>query len=326
VPSLVTANPRQRDQLCAIELSLCSTNADPSGEPEAARARALADAKLNTTARINRLRLQGLEAITEATTTDNNARTFTRAFAPTVQIYGLDRASGGAGRAVVAFAVPGAQLEFTTPPEAGGRAVYAVRVEVLLSRRSDGARFDLDTLRRFATAAPLAEGQYLTGLVELPLPPGRYAATVVLSQGELGSIARLGELMVPSARNALSVSDLVLGREGSGVRWQSGATAVPLHPLNSYPRGGEVEVYYQLAGLREGARYANRVELFGSDDDDKKPPRLAIAFETTASGERAEVVRTLGLKSLAPGRYRIRLTVQQGTESVSAMAWLTVGK
>jgi hypothetical protein len=243
-----------------------------------------------------------------------------------VQIYGLDRASGGAGRAVVAFAVPGAQLEHTSPPEAGGRAVYPMRVEVMLSRRSDGARFDLDTLRRFATAAPLAAGQYLTGLVEVPLPAGRYVATVVLSQGELGSIARLGELTVPSARSALSVSDLVLGREGSGVRWQSGATAVPLHPLNSYPRGGEVEVYYQLAGLREGARYANRVELFGADDDVNKSPRLSIGFETTASDERAEVSRTLGLKSLEPGRYRIRLTVRGGEESVSAMAWLMVVK
>ena len=187
-------------------------------------------------------------------------------------------------------------------------------------------RFDLDTMRRFATAAPLAEGQYLTGLVEVPLPPGRFVATVVLSQGERGSIARLREVVVPTSRNALSISDLVLGREGSGVRWQSGATNVPLHPLNAYPRDGEAELYYQLTGLRDGERYATRVELSGSDDGEREPPRLAIASEATATGERTEVSRTLGLKSLAPGRYRLRLTVQHGHESVSAVAWLTVVK
>jgi GWxTD domain-containing protein len=342
VPSLVTASPLQRDQLCAIEHSLCSMNADPRGglavmgsgmgdynppwSQNPSKDRIALDAKINTTARINRLRLEGLDAITRATTTDDYARPFTKAFGPTVQIYGLDRASGGAGRAVIAFAIPGDQLDHTLPPEAGGRAVYTVRIEVMLSRRSDGRRFDLDTLRRFATAAPLAGGKYITGLVEVPLPPGRYVATVVLSQGELGSIARLGELTVPNPRNVLSVSDLVFGREGSGLRWQSGATAVPLHPLNSYPRGGEVEVYYQLAGLRQGVSYANRVELYGADDDVNKSPRLSIGFETTASDARVEVSRTLGLKSLEPGRYRIRLTVRGGEESVSAIAWLTVVK
>jgi hypothetical protein len=340
VPSLVTANPLQREQLCAIDQSLCTMNADPRGglaimgqgmgdyntpwSQNPSEDRLKLDARVNSTARIQQFHRKGLDAITEATTTDDFARTFTRAFAPTVQIYGLDRASGGAGRAVVAFAIPGGQLDVTLPPDAGGRAVYPVRVEVMLSRRSDGARFDLDTLRRFATAAPLTGEQFLTGLVELPVPPGRYVATVVLSQGELGSIARLGEMTVPNARNALSVSDLVLGREGSGVRWQSGATAVPLHPLNSYPRGGAVEVYYQLAGLREGARYASRIELFGANDDAKKAPRLAIDFETTATDARAEVARTLGLKSLEPGRYRLRVTVRGGDESVSAVAWVTV--
>ena len=342
VPSLVTANPLQREQLCGIDQSLCTLNADPRGglkimgegmgdytppsSQNPSKDRLELDARVNSTARIQRLHRKGLDAITEATTTDDNARPFARAFAPTVQIYGLDRASGGAGRAVVAFAIPGAQLEYTTPPEAGGRAVYPVRVEVMLSRRSDGTRFDLDTLRRFATAAPLAGEQYLTGLVELPVAPGRYVATVVLSQGDLGSIARLGEVVVPAARAALSVSDIVLGREGSGVRWQSGATTVPLHPLNAYPKGGTAEVYYQLAGLKNGARYATRLELFGAEDDSEKPARLSIDFETTATDTRAEVSRSLGLQNLAPGRYRVRLTVRGGEESASALAWLAVVK
>lgn len=339
VPTLVTANPLQRDQLCAVVSSLCTVNADPRGgmalmcggapcdaaqNPSTARLRD--DAQLNTTARIQRLHRTGLEAMVAATTTDDFARPFARAFAPTIQLYGLDRASDDAGRVVMAFAIPGSQLEYTSPPEAGGRSVYPVRVEVMLARRGDGRRFDLDTLRRFATAAPLTGDQQLTGLVELPVPPGRYVATVVLSQGELGSIGRLGEVVVPASRGALSVSDLVLGLEGSGVRWQSGTTAVPMHPLNAYPNGGTAEVYYQLAGLRAGVRYKSQLELFGADDDTKKPARLSIAFETLAAEERVEVSRSVGLKNLAPGRYRVRMTVRSGEESASALAWLTVVK
>ena len=156
--------------------------------------------------------------------------------------------------------------------------------------------------------------------------PGRYVATVVLSQGDLGSIARLGEVVIPAARAGLSVSDIVLGREGSGVRWQSGATAVPLHPLNAYPKGGTAEVYYQLAGLKSGARYATRLELFGAEDDAKKPARLSIDFESTATDTRAEVSRSLGLQNLAPGRYRVRLTVRGGEQAAEAVAWLAVVK
>ena len=85
-------------------------------------------------------------------------------------------------------------------------------------------------------------------------------------------------------------------------------------------------MYYQLAGLKSGARYATRLELFGAEDDAKKPARLSIEFETTATDTRAEVSRSLGLQNLAPGRYRVRLTVRGREESASAVAWLAVVK
>jgi len=85
-------------------------------------------------------------------------------------------------------------------------------------------------------------------------------------------------------------------------------------------------VYYQLAGLRDGTRYTSRVELFGAEDDAKKPARLSIDFETTATAERIEVARSLGLQNLAPGGYRVRLTVRGGGGTATAAAWLTVVK
>ncbi len=337
VPSLVTANPMQRDQLCHLEQSLCSNNADPSGTMLVVGSRSQADqnpgfdrtvqdAKLNTTARIARYRTIGLETIAEATTTDAHARRFDGELTPIVQLYGLVRLPDGAGRAVVAFAVPGAQLVSTSPAEAGGRAIYPLRLEVSLAHRRDGERITVDTVRRFATPAPLREGQYLTGMLEIPVAPGEYVASVVLSQDQRGALARLPRVVVPPATGALRVSDLVLGREGSGVRWQSGAMAVPLNPLNSYPKGSEAEVYYQVSGLTLGANYTSRLELFDAEAPAGGKPRLTIGFDTPANAARSEVARTLGLKSLAPGRYRLQLTVTQGTAKTTALAWITVGK
>lgn len=341
-PTLVTADPRQRDQLCHLDTTLCSMNADPrssqlqAGSVRGAGARGLGanagtaiatnDARVNNAAHVETMRRAGIETIRTATTTDDNRRRFVKAFAPAVQVYGLDRAEGGAPRLVVAFAVPGAELEYTTPPEAGGRAVYPVRLELMVARRGDGRRFDLDTLRRFATAAPLGEGQYLTGMVEFPLPAGTYTATAVLSQGERGSTARVAAVVVPDGRGALQLSDLVLGREGAGVRWQSGTTPVALNPLNTYPKGGTAEVYYQLAGTSAGTAYQHRIELFGADDAPGKAAQLSLAFEQRATGPRTEVTRSFGLGKVNPGRYRVRLTVIGAGSETSSTAWLTILK
>ncbi len=110
------------------------------------------------------------------------------------------------------------------------------------------------------------------------------------------------------------------------MRWQSGAMAVPLNPLNSYPKGSEAEVYYQVSGLTLRANYTSRLELFDAQMPAGGKPRLTIGFDTPATADRSEVARTLGLKSLAPGRYRLQLTVTQGTAKTTALAWITVGK
>mgnify|MGYP001222892994 CR=1 FL=1 len=132
-----------------------------------------------------------------------------------------------------------------------------------------------------------------------------------------------------------------LGRLGGGVQpgadplgWCVGRVALArcrtarrgqyLTELDDLP--GPNEVYYQLAGLRDGTRYTSRVELFGAEDDAKKPARLSIDFETTATAERIEVARSLGLQNLAPGGYRVRLTVRGGGGTATAAAWLTVVK
>jgi hypothetical protein len=162
-------------------------------------------------------------------------------------------------------------------------------------------------------------------MLELPLPPGTYHVSVVLTQTDgRGAIAHLGEVIVPGGSTALTVSDLVLGQASSGVRWNSGATAVPLNPLNTYPDGGSAEVYFQLSGLQPGEPYTTRIDVFRSNDDSTRAARLTISSTQTATQPRIEVSRSLVLSNLDPGTYRVRLTVSAADKSVRSEGWMTI--
>ncbi len=303
-PQIATAASKQ--QLCAIDERLCYV------------------VKGRESIQAMNMRAEGLEAIRIGTTTDAHRRTFTGAINPIVQIYGLDRAEGGSPRLVGAFAIPADKLAHTSPPEAGGRTVYSVRLQ-LMAVGTAGRRTEIDTTRHFATARPLSEGEYLTGVVELPAPAGAHSASLVISQADgRGAVASLGTVTVPG-RGGLVLSDVVLGREDSGVRWNSGATMVPLNPLNAYLVGGSAELYYQVSGQVQGVTFATRLEFFKAGEEDK-PPKLAIAFRGEARADREEVVRTVALGELAPGRYRLRVTVTGNNNTATSTAWLAVNR
>jgi hypothetical protein len=225
---------------------------------------------------------------------------------------------------VVAFAIPAKELSHGA---VSGRTVYPVQFQVIAAADRSGHRIDLDTLRQFVTAAPLEHDEFLTGIIEVPLPPGGYSLSVVMTQPDgHGAIAHLNAIDVPGHREALAISDLVLGREKSGVQWNSGATTVPLNPLNTYSRGGTAETYFQLSGLTPGTTYSAQFEIFRADDDAKAAPRLKVASPLTAPAARMEVSRSLVLTNLEPARYRVRLTVSGEGHAVAAVAWLTVLK
>ena len=122
------------------------------------------------------------------------------------------------------------------------------------------------------------------------------------------------------------MSDLVLGREGSGTRWNSGATVVPLNPLNAWPVAAGAAVYFQLSGLVAGESYVTKYEFFLGSDDPKRGPRLSISGSQVASQSRLEVTRTLGLRNLEPGRYRVHVTTTGAGRSVTATGWMTIVK
>jgi|CXWL01.1.fsa_nt_gi GWxTD domain-containing protein len=331
VPTPAGGSPEAINQLCGGGVGLCDglqgiavtagRGSNMNGSPN----RTGASGIRVSPDQIRQQRDEGIAQIKRAVTTDAFARTFDAPLDPIAQVYGLDRAAGGSPRLVVAFALPGEKLSYSTPPEAGGRAVYPVRVRLLSIDQVTGARFELDSLRQFATATPLKEGQYLTGVAEMKVPAGRYTTTLVLTQdGGKGALARLAAVEAP-ANQGLRISDVVLGREGSGVTWNSGTTRVAMNPLNAYSKGMTAELYYQLSGLKSGQSYVTKLEFVPAADKEGKA-KLSLSFPATADADRAEVVRSIGLENLEPGSYRLRVTVTGAGASSSATAWLVIAK
>jgi hypothetical protein len=200
--------------------------------------------------------------------------------------------------------------------------VYSIRFVLSLLDQA-GERTVLDTLRHFAVAAPLQGDDHLTGMLELPVSAVRVDASLLLMQGDgRGAVAELGGVPVPQP-GTMSISSLVLGSSRAGVAWHSGTLAVPLHPLNAFPSGGDAELYYQVGGLGPGARYQTRIELFPAAEHGADVS-LALSFSDEARQAFIEAQRTIGLGDLEPGRYRIRVTVSSGVGSVTEEGVLTV--
>ncbi len=319
VPTLIDVAGRFRDQFCGIERPLCSTRFNQDTSVKAFAISRTENGRLNP-ASVDRIVRAGTEQIARATTTDANPRDFSAPVAPLVQLYGLT--SGRRPVALAAFALPADELEWTTPPAAGGRTVYSVRMMLSLLS-ADGSRIDVDTLRQFAVPAPLAKGQFLTGSLELPVPAGTYRGSLLLTQADgRGAVATLPGIGVPSRTASLQISSVVLGRENSGAAWRSGSMLVPLNPLGAFTEKGEAALYYQVMGQQVGTSYRTTLEFFDADTPDKSS--LTLQFDERAESEFREVQRTVGLANLKPGRYRLRVTVVGAGATASEAARLVV--
>lgn len=336
VPSLLNVAGRFRDQFCGVEASLCAmitssedqkyNDADGLARSGVGRryAQARTDGGRITPAVVDRVVREGQAQIERATTTDANPRVFEKSVQPIVQLYGLMVPGAGRSVALAAFALPADQLEWTQPPAAGGRTVYSVRM-LLSLLGPDGRRLDVDTLRHFAVPRPLDKGQYLSGTLEVPLAPGRYQGSLLLTQADgRGAVATLPGIGVPSPTGRLALSSIVLGRESSGALWRTPSGGVPLNPLGAFTEKGEAELYYQVVGMAPGTRYTTVLDFVELSTPDEVA--LSLTFEDTAGQPTAEVQRTVGLANLKPGRYRLRVTLTGGGMRAAETAILTVVK
>ncbi|MDZ4390602.1 MAG: hypothetical protein U0974_12830, partial [Gemmatimonadales bacterium] len=324
VPTLLTEDPYFRDQLCAVDVTLCPVYVGGPGSIAAYRKEA---GRLRSGVQLNHSRTKGLEAIQTATETDDFVRPVERPLSPLTQIYGLTHLTSDGPRLVAAFAIPGEELTATQSPNANGRYIYPISIRIDAVRRSDGVRFGVDTLRHFATTEPIAKGAFLVGSVELPVAPGEWTASLTLAShdGRL-AVANLGRVRAPAV-GGVGLSDLVFGKVGGGAEWSSGRSRVSLNPLNTFAVRGEAAVYVQVRGIARDASYRAVFEFFdGNDDAADATPKLTLSFTEQSPGGIQELQRTLGLGQLTPGGYRVRLTVTAEGGTATSEGWLRVVK
>jgi hypothetical protein len=331
-PTAMGADRLQRNQLCHLDSRLCSGDNDPrsqflttgrgtrGGVANAARIEAT---RLGNGVLLAEARDEGLAAIRTATTTDAHDRHFDRALDARVVFYGLQSRHGAA--VVVGFAIPGDRLRGQAIEPGGSRVGYRLRFVVEAARLRDGLVRRVDTLRALAAPHALGAGEYLTGLLELPLPPGRYAVSLLTMDDQGGgNVVSLSRIAVPDAAQP-DLSDLVLAAPGNGARWTYGDDTIMLNPLNTFRQGGEVDLYTQVLNAPAEAALPIRVEVWSSDTTVHEP-RLALAFERRSTGAVTPIRQTLGLAKLAPGRYRLRLIARVAARDLVNEAWLTVVK
>ncbi len=234
-------------------------------------------------------------------------------------VVGLRADSAGGQVLHVVFAVPAERI---TPEPGPAGVLYPLRFRLLVTDAADSLVTRLDTVRVFSAPAPLRGAAYLTGLLEVPIPPGRYRYRLLVATGDNFA----GEVM---ERDTLEVgvldgrrfaeSDLVIGRAGGGLVWPAGADTVLLNPLGRFPHGSTVELYYEVYGLARGATYHTVVRLdplghrsfFGAIRGlfgGRRPPVL-LEFDVPADGPVTRVHRSVELRDVANGDYMLSVVV-----------------
>ena len=215
------------------------------------------------------------------------------------------------------FALPGERL---APERDTSRASirYDVAFRISAVDRARGTILRLDTLRTFAARDAVRTGAYLTGYVELAAPRGDFEVRVAVFRpgGEAGSVAAQSGVQV-AAGPGLFLSDIVLGSERAGLRWENRGSPFLLNALDAYRAGSEAPLYYEMHGLVPGRSYGTTIALRRVNEPETRAVRLL--FAETADAETMQMRRTMGLEGLRRGQYRLTVTVVDAETGATAV-------
>ncbi len=278
---------------------------------------------LGSRASVERAASRGWRDMAEGLTTDSYTLRYRRDLEPVARAYALSDPIGQGSRLLLAYAIPGNRLE---PVSEAAPVTYRVNVRTLVGTERDSLIAFSDSVRSFRYRHALERGQFLTGAEEFVLPVGRYNLRLIVAQSEheAGGSAELASLDLPDFRRPrLSMSDLVLGREGLGILIFNGRDSIPVDPLNTYPVGARVDMYYEVAGIPGGTPYATEIQLVAIEDGDDeealegRAPDITLSFSEVAEAPFTRVRRQVDLGALRPGQYRLRVRVTDSASGTS---------
>ncbi|HEU4473179.1 MAG TPA: hypothetical protein VFR72_00005, partial [Gemmatimonadales bacterium] len=258
-----------------------------------------------------RERGMGQASIAIGTTTDTHELEFAAPLGALADLVAV----GAVGSMTIGHLVFAIAEAGTRPEPAPGGVRYPVRVRAVASDASDRPLAEVDTTIVFRAPAALRRGQYLVGRVEMPMPPGRWSWRAAVQLGDsLGVVLPRDTVLVSRPIGGLTLSDLALGTRSTSAAWQpTPGDTVRLTPFDLVPEGSEVELYYEVAGVTEGAAYRHEIAVYrmkGETGPAETRPVVTLGFEEPAAGPLVRSHRVLQLARLRPGRYLVEVQVR----------------
>ena len=262
------------------------------------------------------------KSVAAGTTSDSYRRRFDQPLGLVTSdfVVGAEAAGAAAQDLHVVFAIPAGRL---APVAGGDGALYPLAFRLLVTDHAERLVAQLDTTRVFRASEALRGGTYLVGRLAVPLAPGshRYRLLVATPDGSAGELVARDSLAVASLDGrSFAASDLVVGRDGSGLRWVRPLDTVLLNPLGRFPERSTAELYYEVYGLEPGAAYHTvvRLEKEGRGSIFAAVGRLfgggrapvLLEFDAAAEGPVTRVHRSLDLRETPPGRYRLTVELR----------------
>jgi GWxTD domain-containing protein len=258
----------------------------------------------------------GQHSIAVSTTTDTYRQVFDVPLEVVASSFVVGDAAGTGAAVHVLFAIPEHRL---VPVPDSTRVVYPLAFRLYVIDGAGRLVASLDTTRVFASRQPLPSGTYLTGQLTVKVPPGMYSFRLLTRRPDdsAGDIVA-GDSVVADTLTGdrFAVSDLVLGRVGSGLQWSTRGDTVFLNPLGRYPQGSSVELYYEVYGLPAGSAYHTAIRLEGRKKSGKRPP-VFLEFDAPSDGPVSRIHRRIDLGDVPRGTYVIGLRVTDPASGVT---------
>lgn len=250
----------------------------------------------------------GMDEIKEGVTTDRYELTFPRRLPAVAQILSVGRGEGGS-LVHFTFAVRGDSIR---PDTTDGVISYPIRMRILVTSPSGEVVATSDVTRHYRSNGPIPAGQFLTGRETLTIPPGLRAFRLAIQQGDsLGGVFPSGAIQVGRfgfGTDSLAISDLVLGSRTSGLTWMPTAEdTVYFNPLKTFRQGSNLELYYELYGLREGTPYGTHLSV---RREGRGRPEITLSFAELAGKDVTRSRRIIVLDRLREGDYTMEIEVR----------------
>jgi GWxTD domain-containing protein len=257
----------------------------------------------------------GQQSIAVGTTSDSYELRFAQPLKAHSEVLAVGHDSSGP-QVQIAYAIAGSSLEPVTVTRG---YLYSVRLRFVATDDKGRVVSSLDTTRHFVAPAPVPPNEHLVGRVSTTVVPGSLHYRLAIQQGEAAGVTlptdsvRVG----PVTPASLSLSDLALGNREANLVWHRVPDdTVLLNPLRTYHRSDEMELYYEIDGLRptpytvelavrkKGGGGGLFHKIFGGGG-----AALRLKFEEQATTPQVSTHRSLQLSRLKPGNYILDLMV-----------------